>query len=129
MNTAIGLSASENPYTRSFIKNRPRFRKSIRIDQKIDKSIASDRLVQKIEKQTSSDISSDHKLSFKSKIMEIGSGSGEIRLVEKSVTDGQTESADFESLSPKLTRSARYARFASNELEFFKNDNNLSTAT
>ena len=55
--------------------------------------------------------------------MKIGSGSAEKRLVEKSVTDrrkegrkdGRTEGqTDFEPLSPKLNRSAR---FASNNIE------------
>ena len=90
-NSAIRFSAPENPHIRGFVKNRQRFKKSTKSDQKIDKSIASDRSVRKNAKQTSSDISSDPKLSLKPKIMKIGSGSAEIWPVEKSVTDGRTE--------------------------------------
>ena len=47
--------------------------------------------MQKIGKQTSSDISSDHKLSFKPKIMKLGSRSGEIQVAEKSGTEAWKE--------------------------------------
>ena len=79
---------------RDFVKNRPRFKKSIRIDQKIDKSIDSARSLDGKDKKrnqaTSVRITSFH-LSPTSKIMKIGSGSAEKRLVEKSVTDRRTE--------------------------------------
>ena len=115
-NTAIRYSP-KNHHATSFVKNGQSFKNSIKIDRRIDQlnEIAIDQRGTTT-KRTSSDISSDHKLSFKSKIIKIGSGSSEYGRLKKALrTDRQTENhAGFDTLSPKRTRSARYARFASN---------------
>ena len=89
-NTAIRFSALGNPHIRGFVENRQRFEKSTKIDQKIDKSIDSDRKISKFEKQRCCASSTFHKLSYEPKIMKFGSGVGELWLAEKSVTGGWT---------------------------------------
>ena len=111
--TAIRFSALENPHKQSLVKNRPSFKKSTKIDQKIDNSIDTDRKISKFEKPRPCASSTFYKLSYEPKITKFGSGVGELWLAEKSVTGVRVHRELFCPYSSKQTRSARYARFAS----------------